>query len=60
MDRFRKTTIRLDSNFGGGLIRQSEFRTVTGANAIYRHGRPILFLYQLGLIISATRHAGST
>ena len=32
---FRTYNLALDSNFGDGLIRQSEFRTVTGANATY-------------------------
>jgi hypothetical protein len=35
---FRTYNLSLDSNFGDGLIRQSEFRTVTGGNATYvRH-----------------------
>jgi len=32
---FRTYNLSLFSNFGDGLIRQSEFRTVTGANATY-------------------------
>jgi hypothetical protein len=32
---FRTYNLLLDSNFGEGLIRQSEFRTVTGGNASY-------------------------
>jgi hypothetical protein len=32
---FRTYNLSLDSDFGLGLIRQSEFRTVTGGNAIY-------------------------
>ncbi len=32
---FRTYNLALDSNFGDGLIRQSEFRTVTGGNASY-------------------------
>jgi len=32
---FRTYNLALYSNFGGGLIRQSEFRTVTGGNATY-------------------------
>ncbi len=32
---FRTYNLALYSNFGDGLIRQSEFRTVTGANAAY-------------------------
>ena len=32
---FRTYNLSLYSNFGDGLIRQSEFRTVTGANATY-------------------------
>jgi Carboxypeptidase regulatory-like domain len=32
---FRTYDLALYSNFGDGLIRQSEFRTVTGANATY-------------------------
>jgi len=32
---FRTYNLSLDSNFGDGLIRQSEFRTVTGGNANY-------------------------
>ncbi len=32
---FRTYNLALDSNFGDGLIRQSEFRTVTGGNATY-------------------------
>ncbi len=32
---FRTYNLALFSNFGDGLIRQSEFRTVTGANATY-------------------------
>jgi hypothetical protein len=33
----RTYNLALDSNFGGGLIRQSEFRTVSGASANYTH-----------------------
>jgi hypothetical protein len=33
---FRTYNLSLDSDFGDGLIRQSEFRTVTGASAAYR------------------------
>jgi hypothetical protein len=33
---FRTYNLSLFSDFGGGLIRQSEFRTVTGAGAAYR------------------------
>jgi hypothetical protein len=32
---FRTYSLRLRSNFGDGLIQQSEFRTVTGGNATY-------------------------
>jgi hypothetical protein len=32
---FRTYNLSLDSNFGDGLIRQSEFRTVTGGNPTY-------------------------
>ncbi len=32
---FRTYNLALDSNFGDGLIRQSEFRTVTGGNTTY-------------------------
>ncbi len=32
---FRTYNLALDSNFGDGLIRQSEFRTVTGLNGTY-------------------------
>src|SRR5215469_15065518 len=32
---FRTYNLALFSNFGDGLIRQSEFRTVTGGNAVY-------------------------
>jgi len=32
---FRTYNLALDSNFGDGLIRQSEFRTVTGGNGSY-------------------------
>ena len=32
---FRTYNLSLSSNFGDGLIRQSEFRTVTGGNATY-------------------------
>ena len=32
---FRTYNLALDSNFGEGLIRQSEFRTVTGGNLAY-------------------------
>jgi hypothetical protein len=32
---FRTYTLQLRSNFGDGLIQQSEFRTVTGGNATY-------------------------
>jgi hypothetical protein len=32
---FRTYNLSLDSNFGDGLIRQSEFRTETGGNATY-------------------------
>jgi hypothetical protein len=32
---FRTYNLSLDSDFGAGLIRQSEFRTVTGDNATY-------------------------
>jgi len=34
---FRTYNLALDSNFGDGLIRQSEFRTVTGSSANYAH-----------------------
>jgi len=34
---FRTYNLALDSNFGDGLIRQSEFRTVTGGSANYIH-----------------------
>jgi hypothetical protein len=34
---FRTYNLALLSNFGNGLIRQSEFRTVTGSNATYRN-----------------------
>ncbi|MCU1294085.1 MAG: hypothetical protein JWP08_2935 [Bryobacterales bacterium] len=34
---FRSYDLALYSNFGEGLIRQSEFRTVTGGNATYTH-----------------------
>jgi hypothetical protein len=34
---FRTYNLALYSNFGDGLIRQSEFRTVTGGNATYRN-----------------------
>ena len=34
---FRTYNLALDSNFGEGLIRQSEFRTVTGGSANYIH-----------------------
>ena len=34
---FRTYNLALFSNFGDGLIRQSEFRTVTGGNATYIH-----------------------
>jgi hypothetical protein len=34
---FRTYNLALDSNFGGGLIRQSEFRTVSGGSANYVH-----------------------
>jgi hypothetical protein len=34
---FRTYNLALFSNFGDGLIRQSEFRTVTGGNANYAH-----------------------
>lgn len=34
---FRTYNLALDSNFGDGLIRQSEFRTVAGGNAMYVH-----------------------
>jgi hypothetical protein len=34
---FRTYNLALDSNFGDGLIRQSEFRTVTGGNTTYIH-----------------------
>jgi hypothetical protein len=33
---FRTYNLSLDSDFGDGLIRQSEFRTVTGASAAYK------------------------
>jgi Carboxypeptidase regulatory-like domain len=33
---FRTYNLSLSSDFGDGLIRQSEFRTVTGGNAVYR------------------------
>jgi hypothetical protein len=33
---FRTYNLSLDSDFGDGLIRQSEFRTVTGGSAIYK------------------------
>jgi hypothetical protein len=32
---FRSYNLALDSNFGDGLIRQSEYRTVTGGNGVY-------------------------
>ncbi len=34
---FRAYNLSLFSNFGDGLIRQSEFRTVTGGNSTYTH-----------------------
>jgi hypothetical protein len=34
---FRTYNLALFSNFGDGLIRQSEFRTVVGGNATYIH-----------------------
>jgi Carboxypeptidase regulatory-like domain len=34
---FRTYNLQLRSNFGDGLIQQSEFRTVVGGNAIYLH-----------------------
>ncbi|MGH9665753.1 MAG: hypothetical protein ACRD9L_15110, partial [Bryobacteraceae bacterium] len=34
---FRTYNLSLYSNFGDGLIRQSEFRTVTGGNGVYIH-----------------------
>lgn len=34
---FRTYSLDLTSNFGNGLIRQSEFRTAAGGNASYRH-----------------------
>jgi hypothetical protein len=34
---FRSYNLALDSNFGDGLIRQSEFRTVAGGSANYVH-----------------------
>jgi len=34
---FRTYNLALDSNFGDGLIRQSEFRTVTGGSTNYTH-----------------------
>jgi hypothetical protein len=34
---FRTYNLALDSNFGGGLIRQSEFRTVSGGSVNYAH-----------------------
>jgi hypothetical protein len=34
---FRTYNLSLFSNFGDGLIRQSEFRTVTGGNSTYIH-----------------------
>jgi hypothetical protein len=36
---FRTYNLALYSNFGDGLIRQSEFRTVTDANTTYTHRR---------------------
>jgi hypothetical protein len=43
---FRTYNLSLDSNFGDGLIRQSEFRTETGGNAAYirRLGSHLSFL----------------
>ena len=35
---FRTYNLSLYSNFGDGLIRQSEFRTVTGGSAAYKRG----------------------
>jgi hypothetical protein len=46
---FRTYNLSLFSNFGDGLIRQSEFRTVTGGNASYVRKRNRRFVVAAGL-----------
>ncbi len=45
---FRTYNLSLLSNFGDGLIRQSEFRTVTGANATYLKDLGSSFTFMTG------------
>src|SRR5262249_27780131 len=55
---FRSYGLRLKSNFGDGLIRQSEFRTVTGGNASYfQMNRSLLWGAGLDLRQDAPRQA---
>jgi hypothetical protein len=46
---FRTYNLALDSNFGDGLIRQSEFRTVTGGNANYVQHTSESFTFMAGI-----------
>ena len=46
---FRTYNLSLLSDFGDGLIRQSEFRTVTGGNAAYKNKLSKLFTLLAGL-----------
>ena len=46
---FRTYNLSLYSNFGDGLIRQSEFRTVTGDNATYVRKFRLHFSFMAGL-----------
>jgi len=46
---FRTYNLALDSNFGDGLIRQSEFRTVTGGSANYVHPVSQYFAILIGM-----------
>jgi len=56
---FRTYSLRLQSDFGDGLIRQSEFRTVAGGNASFNQqiNKKISFLVGLDLRQDAPRNA---
>ncbi|HEX4810837.1 MAG TPA: hypothetical protein VH325_18005 [Bryobacteraceae bacterium] len=56
----RTYNLALDSNFGDGLIRQSEFRTVGGGNASYVHRFTHSLSLLAGWITSVTRRGGWT
>ncbi len=55
---FRTYNLSLYSNFGDGLIRQSEFRTVAGGNATYirRFNRHFSLMTGIDYFREAPRH----